>query len=239
MTEQQKFSEEFISAFVDNELTPEEKAQAYTQLGNDEALNRQVCELRKVRDLVGLAYANVPKPNRSMIAIAAVGRKYRSNGLAAGLALIVGGLSGWFLHPSSPTPATLVAAQVTPGDEATAKVLFHVSDGSVEHLKYVLDEVESLMKFYRDTNQLARVEVIANGDGLGLLTANVSPYADRIQRMQQEYASLTFVACQNTIERFQRELGLRTVLLPGVIKIDSGVAQLMRRQHQGWAYIQA
>ncbi len=236
MNEQGKFSEEFISAFVDDELTPEEKAQAYAQLGNDEALNRQVCELRKVRDLVALAYRDVPTPARGLTALAA-GRRC-STALAAGLALAIGVVGGWFLRPVSDTPPSTAVAQATPSAEDPAKVLFHVSDGNPEHLKTVLDEVENLMKFYRQTNQKARVEVITNGGGLSLLMAGISPHAERIQRMQKEYRDLTFVACQNTIDRIQQELGLHAKLLPGVVVIDSGVAQLMRRQHQGWAYIQ-
>ena len=55
MNKEEKFSEEFINAFVDDELTPDEKAQAYARLGDDVVLNHQVCELRKVRDLVALA----------------------------------------------------------------------------------------------------------------------------------------------------------------------------------------
>lgn len=238
MNKEQKFSEEFINAFVDDELTPDEKAQAYAQLGDDVVLNRQVCELRKVRDLVALAYKNVPMPDRNMTGIAAVGKKYCRNGLAAGLALVIGGLAGWFLHSSSQAPQIATAAQAIQGAEDPAKVLFHVSDGNPEHLKTVLDEVENLMKFYRQANQKARVEVITNGGGLSLVMAGISPYAERIQRMQREYRDLTFVACQNTIDRFQQELGLYAKLLPGVVVIDSGVAQIMRRQHQGWAYIQ-
>ena len=94
------------------------------------------------------------------------------------------------------------------------------------------------MKFYHRSHQKARVEVITNGGGLNLLLAGISPYAERISRMQKEYDGLTFVACQNTIDRFQQELGVSAKLLPGVAVIDSGVAQIMRRQHQGWAYIQ-
>ena len=236
MNEQGKFSEEFISAFVDDELTPEEKAQAYARLGDDEALNREICQLRKVRDLVALAYRDVPTPACGNTALAASRRC--STALAAGLALAIGAVGGWFLHPVSETPDNTLVTQVTPAAEDPAKVLFHVSDGNPEHLTTVLDEVENLMKFYRQTNQKARVEVITNGGGLSLLMAGVSPHAERIQRMQKEYRDLTFVACQNTIDRIQQELGLHAKLLPGVVVIDSGVAQLMRRQHQGWAYIQ-
>lgn len=236
MNKEQQFSEEFINAFVDDELTPDEKAQAYARLGDDVLLNRQVCELRKVRDLVSLAYRNVPAPACNTSAVV-VGRKC-STAIAAGLALVVGGLGGWFLNQASHAPDNAAVALAVPAAEDPAKVLFHVSEGSPEHLKTVLDEVENLMKFYRQTQQKARVEVITNGGGLSLLMAGISPYAERIQRMQKEYNDLTFVACQNTIERIQQELGLQAKLLPGVVVIDSGVAQIMRRQNQGWAYIQ-
>lgn len=235
MSQEKKFSDEFINAFIDDELTPEEKAQAYSRLGNDEALNRQICELRKVRDLVALAYRHVPGHEPRMGATVA-GRKC-SPALAAGLALIIGGVGGWFLHPAQAPrePDQLIASNAA---QDTDKVLFHVSDGDPDHLKTVLDEVENLMTFYRETHKKARVEVITNGGGLSLLMAGISPYAERIQRMQKEYSDLTFVACQNTIDRVQQELGLTAKLLPGVVVIDSGVAQIMRRQSQGWAYLQ-
>ncbi len=235
MKEQPKFSEEFISAFVDDELTPEEKAQAYAQLGDDEALNRQVCELRKVRDLVQLAYKEPPIPAKGMATFAGA-RKF-GLGVAAGLMLLIGGITGWILHAPLVNQNSSVA-QTTTGADTQAKVLFHVSDGQTEHLKTVLDDVEDLMKYYRHSHQKARVEVITNGEGLNLLLTGISPYAERIQKMQKEYHGLTFVACQNTIDRYQQELGLTVKLLPGVVTIDSGVAQIMRRQHQGWAYLQ-
>ncbi len=233
--EEQKFSDEFINAFVDDQLTPEEKAQVYARLSGNEALSRQICELRKTRDLVQLAYKEPPMPTRGMATFSA-GRKI-GLGVAAGLMLAIGGITGWFLHQPSANQVASVAQQA-PGDDVPAKVLFHVSDGHADHLKNVLDDVEELMKHYRLSHQKARVEVITNGEGLSLLLAGISPYAERIQKMQKEYHDLTFVACQNTIDRYQQELGLTAKLLPGVVVIDSGVAQIMRRQHQGWAYIQ-
>ncbi|MBI3545955.1 MAG: DsrE family protein [Gammaproteobacteria bacterium] len=234
MNQEKKFSDEFINAFVDDQLTLEEKQQVYAQLSSDETLKWRICELRKTRDLVALAYKEPPMPTRGLAP--SLGKRKYSLGVAAGLALMVGTVSGWFLH-QTPAPTTLSSARLAAGDE-TAKVLIHVSDGHVDHLKNALDEVESLMQYYRDSKQTARVEVVTNGQGLSLLLANVTPFAERVQSMQKKYPGLSFVACQNTIERFQQETGVAVKLLPGVIVIDSGVAQIMRRQHQGWAYIQ-
>jgi len=106
--EEQKFSDEFINAFVDDQLTPEEKAQVYARLSGNEALSRQICELRKTRDLVQLAYKEPPMPARGMATLSA-GRKI-GLGVAAGLALvIVGGTVGWFLHQSH-APQNIAAA---------------------------------------------------------------------------------------------------------------------------------
>lgn len=235
MSQDKHFSDEFLNAFVDNQLTPEEKSQAYARLSGDPELNRQICELRKVHDLVQLAYKEPPPPPRRAPGFA-VGRKC-SMGLAAGLALLVGGVSGWFLHQTSALHPVSVA-EATKTTEVPAKVLIHVSDAHPDHLKSVLDDVDDLMKYYSRTHQKARVEVVTNGEGLGLLLAGITPYAARIRRMQKEYSGLKFVACQNTIDRYQDELGMTAKLLPGVVVIDSGVAQIMRRQQEGWAYIQ-
>ena len=239
MNQEKKFSDEYLNAFVDDQLVPEEKEQVYACLSRDEDLKRHVCKLRQVRDLVNLAYKELPQPAHRPLP-AARNRRFGCN-LAAGLALAIGATAGWFLYQSASAPRAIAPGMLTqsaaPAEEI-AKVLIHVSDGQTAHLKTVLDEVESLMRFYRDSNQKAHVEVVTNGDGLNLLLSDKSPYAQRIHQMQSEYKNLTFVACQNTIDRFQRDLGLTVKLLPGVVITDSGVAQIMRRQHQGWAYLQ-
>src|SRR3989344_385867 len=58
----QEFSDEFLNAFLDNQLTLEEKDRAYLRISQDETLNRRVCELRKIQDMVRLSYQNSPPP---------------------------------------------------------------------------------------------------------------------------------------------------------------------------------
>ncbi|MHB8622592.1 MAG: hypothetical protein ACYC9J_04065 [Sulfuricaulis sp.] len=235
MSQERNLSDELVNAFIDGELTPEEKAQVYAQLTNNNGLNRQICELHKVRDLIQFAYKDPPIPLTGMTTFTNF-HKF-GLGLAAGVALLIGGVAGWFLHQYS-EPSNVHMAQVALVKPKTANVLIHVSDGHMDHLKEVLDDVEELMKSYRRSHQKARVEVVANGGGLNLLLSGISPFADRIRKMQKEYDGLTFVACQNTIDYYHQDLGINAKLLPGVVITDSGVAQIMRRQRQGWAYIQ-
>lgn len=260
MSQDQKFSDEFLNAFVDDQLTPEEKGRAYASINNDEGLNRRVCELRKARDLVQLAYKDLP-------AAALTGPRGRRSGrlranLAAGFILAVGVALGWVLHqpttlvnearvtaPTAPAAPTLAAITVERAPRAPAvkpiaaagseiKVLFHLNSDNPDRIQGVLDEAEALLKYYQSIGQIARVQVIVNGDGLNLLRADKSPDPDRVSAMQKTYDNLSFAACQNTIDRLKREQGITAQLLPGAIVVDSGVAQIILRQQQGWIYIQ-
>jgi intracellular sulfur oxidation DsrE/DsrF family protein len=298
MTQEKRFSDEFLNAFVDDQLAAEEKGRAYLEIGQDEALNRQVCELRKLHDLVKLAYREVPAPP-ARTAAPTPRRRGRRAAVAAAVLLALGLALGSQIgapparaplttttpaitvprtvpvatpaqpaavpirramfvpvEPPAPTapaaaaapavetpPALLaaapsVAAREPASPEAKNKVLLHVAHDNVARLGQTLDEIEGLLRYYRDSRQSARVEVVINGRGLELVRVDTSAYAERIQRLQQEYDNLTFAACQNTIDRLRREQGIIVRLLPGVVTIDSGMAEISRRQHQGWTYLQ-
>jgi len=56
--------------------------------------------------------------------------------------------------------------------------------------------------------------------------------------LSTRYERLTFAACQNTIDRLRQDQGISVQLLPEAVIIDSGVAEVIKRQQQGWAYIQ-
>ncbi|HEX9627320.1 MAG TPA: hypothetical protein VGA00_10330 [Acidiferrobacterales bacterium] len=238
----ERFSDEYLNSFVDDQLSTDEKSRAYAMINQDEAVNRRVCELRKLRDLVQLAYKHPPAPP-SQTRPAQSGNFVRT--AAASLLLGLGLLVSW-LQYHAPTPSQDRQAIAGGGDRALPivsadareiKVLFHLNSGNVARMKEVLDEAEGLLKLYGETGQPARVEIITNGDGLNLLRAQTSPYAERVQAMRARYPNLVFAACQNTIERLSAH-GIDMHLLPGTIVIDSGVAQIIQRQQQGWLYIQ-
>jgi hypothetical protein len=63
MNRDTQFSDEFLNAFVDDEITFEEKSVVYACLSRDEAFNRRVCELRKLHDLIQLAYKHLSPPS--------------------------------------------------------------------------------------------------------------------------------------------------------------------------------
>jgi intracellular sulfur oxidation DsrE/DsrF family protein len=101
----------------------------------------------------------------------------------------------------------------------------------------LLNEIEALLVEYRAAQAPLRVEVVAHGDGLDVLRTQLSAHRARVQAMADHYQNLTFVACQNTIDRLQVEQGVEVVLLPQARLTESGVDHVVRRQQQGWVYI--
>jgi len=307
MSQEKRFSDEFLNAFVDNQIAAEEKSRAYVEIHQDEELNRQVCELRKLHDLVQLAYREPPAPPVHTITGSNSGRARLRFGVAASFLMTLGIILGSqirvpepaitpqaILAPSTVTPHTSqvataassrqsslrtnpnktkvvaktapkqlavaptanpqevtpvatavaptelapVAAQSEISGNAQTKVLIHLARDDNTQLSHALDDIEGLLKHYREANLNARVEVVVNGGGLALVRTDTSAFAERIQRLQQEYDNLTFAACQNTIDRLRHDKGIIVRLLPGVVTIDSGMAEIMRRQNQGWTYVQ-
>jgi uncharacterized protein len=79
----------------------------------------------------------------------------------------------------------------------------------------------------------ARIEVVAHGDGLDLLVASKNAeIAERLAQLNR--AGVVFAACQNTM---QRRAIAPDQLSPFATPVDSGVAELARKQLAGWAYL--
>ncbi len=251
MSDRTNFSDELLNALVDEQLAPEDAERIYEQMQQDAQLTRRICELRALREMVRLSYRDVPQPSHRPTDRALVSPlRWRYVGaVAAGILVTLGTLFVWQARDdiTNPTPPGLVtqqpAAALNDLADAAAppiiKVLFHLNSNDRDLIKQSLQDVESALKLYRRTGQHARVQIVANGEGLDLLRVGASPYPETVRRMLQEYDNLQFVACQNTIDRLKRERGVTARLLPGVIVIDSGVAEIMRRQREGWVYIRA
>ena len=77
-----------------------------------------------------------------------------------------------------------------------------------------------------------QIEVVVYGKGLSLLLKTNAAFEERIKKASE--TGVVFAACQNSMR-------LRKVttedLLPFAAQVDSGVAELIRKQEAGWSYV--
>lgn len=78
----------------------------------------------------------------------------------------------------------------------------------------------------------ARVEVVFFGPGLNMLLKKNTAYEERLKQLSD--SGVTLAACQNAM----RFMNVKSEdLFPFATEVDSGVAELVRKQKAGWQYI--
>ena len=117
-------------------------------------------------------------------------------------------------------------AQTTPAGKH--KVVFHVAApvGFFNNVNNIIDAFEA--------DGGVQVDVVFNGQGLNMLVKAKSEYETQLKAVAEKGVKLS--ACQNSMKR----LKVATEdLFPFAAQVDSGVAELVRKQESGWAYIKA
>lgn len=235
MSEERKISAEMQSAFVDGQLDAADWACIAERMGQDARLREELCALRAVKEMVQHAYAVPP----------AAQRRSGRGGLrrwtsAASVALAAG--AGWFGHAWWNAPVELDPASAYMLRDAQGlgrdRILVHVSSGDRASLGRTLDEVEDLLRAARIEERSIKVEIVANRDGIDLLRARVSPYADRLAALRAQYANFELVACGQTVQKL-RERGAAVELLPGTQVAPSALDEVVKRLRDGWVYVRA
>jgi len=227
MSQEREVSREMQNAFVDGQLDAADWTALVERMGNDEALRRQVCELRTLKDMVKSAYASA-RPHGT-----APAADRRGWARVAGLALVFA-LAGWLTHDAT---ERIGAAAALRGVAANGLVV-HVASSRGEVVNTALEEVEDYLRDARTAGRKVRVEIVANQTGLDILRADKSTYSKRLERLRAMYPNLTYIACHQTADRL-REKGVKVTLLPGVHFAPTALDEIVKRMQQGWVYIRA
>jgi len=234
-----------LNAYIDGELSPDQQAELLESMRSDPELARHASELGQLKAQLRLAYADPPKPQRQ--GVAKVGASWRA--IAASFLLLgLGLVSGWVLHANAPglgiqgdrfvvlDPAGRGQAPAIT-EEGETRIVFHLTNPDQTLAGELLDDVESMLAAYESDGRPLRIEVVGHSEGLSLLRERLSQHKERIHQLAGQYTNLTFVACQNTINRLKVERGIEVKLVPDAEVIDSGVSHVVKRQKEGWSYI--
>lgn len=75
---------------------------------------------------------------------------------------------------------------------------------------------------------------MAHGKGLGLILETNEAMQERLQSISK--ADMRFAACENAMRGMNVS---KEDLLPFATTVDSGVAEVVRKQETGWSYIKS
>lgn len=110
------------------------------------------------------------------------------------------------------------------------RVVFELTAEPAAQWEAVLNNVENLQKAFAPES--VEIEMVAHGKGLGILRKTNTAQAGRLAKIAAK--GVRFAACENTMRRMNLH---KSDLFELAVTVDSGVAQVVRRQEAGWAYI--
>ena len=160
--------------------------------------------------------------------------------IAAAVLLVgFGGVLGWMVAKEtqlSPRaiPSALEAGVLPPATEAQ-HILVRWGSDETQKAQESLEMVKALLAQSAHDPGF-RLEVLANADGVRLLSAEDSPYAAEIAALAKKYPNVRFLACGNSLKTLNKT-GTHLRLLPEVQITPSAVEQVANRVREGWSYL--
>lgn len=233
MTEKDIFSDEMLNAYIDGELGDDDARRLLGQLQYDPRLSERLAHLREVHDMLKMSYADVKPPVRCD---KNTGWQMPSS-LVAGFLLVIGVSIGWVTSNSLSENTNAQQISQQPSADGVWRIVMHISTVDEYMQNALLEETETLLKTFEENGQKAEVEIVASGEGLALLMASRSNYAQRISGLQSKYSNLTFTACNRSMKRIAEIQDDEVDLLPNTHVAVSGINEILKRQQEGWHYI--
>jgi uncharacterized protein len=130
--------------------------------------------------------------------------------------------------------AAIALPSVSQAPQAAAKpkhkVVFELNAPAPSGWDQLFHNVDNVLKIFGADG--VQVEVVFFGKGLRMLLKDNAQYAARLKEAADK--GVTLAACQNSM----RAAKITTEdLFPFAAQVDSGVAELVRKQEAGWSYI--
>jgi intracellular sulfur oxidation DsrE/DsrF family protein len=215
-----------LNALADGELDSLETEALIQEIRDHPDLQRELCDIHMLKDMVKSAYPLEASPS-----IAQYRRTSYLGAIAASfLILAVGFIAGnWTGSRTIDEGFTLSMVEHAPN-----KVVLHIGDADNEKFERALAKAEQLLVDYGRKNM--QVDIVTSAGGIDLLRHKTSLYIEKVSTMKNNYESLAFVACNNTLARLKQE-GKPIDLVAEAVVAPSAVQYVVQRLQQGWSYV--
>ena len=235
MSMDDKYSDEKLQMFIDDEMNSSDRAEMLEDINQDEQLSNRVCELIQLKDAVRLAYSEPPTSTHAAAGGNAAMHPVWLNAVAAILLLTVGAVGGWLLYPQLEAfngPANIAAAP----QQQTEKIILHISKSDPKHFTTALAYAEKFLAEHDTGNN--QIDVVAHAGGLDLMRADASPLREQIITLMDKHDNIHFIACAGAINMYTQKNGVAPDIIQGVGTDNTAFDHIVGRlQSGGWQYI--
>ncbi len=225
--------ERILHAYVDGELSAQEKSRLLVKMENDNSIRDRACSLQRTKEWVKFSFEHETAPTRSLPRARHHFWETSCFHVAASVLVVVLAFgAGWFGNSlQRDVPQKLALESISSG---TQHVILHIGESDEARFSSILAKAEKILREYRDSG--IQVEVVANAGGLDMLRTASSRHVDHIKSMISSYDNVRFIACSKGLERL-RAGGRDSIVIEGVDAHEPAADHLVQRLTEGWTYI--
>lgn len=228
MVSDDDIDETTLNAYVDRQLDPELQQAVLHAMQCDARIRQRVGQLRMAKDWIRAGFPASPAKPLAQARSRGAWHRVGSALAASVIALAIGIGSGVLGYLCADAGVFASAVQDQP-----QRIVLHLDESQPERFRAVLDYAEQFLRQHSEGG--AQVEVVANANGLDLVTSGVSPYETRVRTMMQQYPNLHFIACANSIRQL-RKRGSEALMITDVHSSSTALDHIVSRLRDGWSY---
>lgn len=240
MSDNKQFNEHQLNSFIDHELDAEEREQIFAEAEQTPEIDKEICEHRKLKELVRHAYDSVPAPQKMITASPkphqmSHRRFYTAASVLFAVSFLVGSLLTHNFWPTNTVNVKVNDPQSFEFAEYTQdinKIILHLESNDPALMEAALNRAEYLVANSSGDNPVL-VELVTNDKGLDLLRSDLSPFAQRISDLSNQ--DVVFIACARKIDNL-RKSGTEVNLVPEAEARYTALDRVVNRLQQGWSY---
>jgi len=121
--------------------------------------------------------------------------------------------------------------------DARHHVVIHVDSPDAEVMTEALHNAANLIETLRKEASTVGIEIVANGPGISMFIASMSPVKDEVRRIHAAYPDVVMSACAVSLAHTEDAMKKTLTVLPEARIIPSGAVRIMELEEQHWAYL--
>ena len=246
MKEQNQYSDEHISAYIDGELDNEERARLLFDEQQDTKLAQRISDSRTLKEKVQLAYLDVSSQAMTKKPFSCAKFVNSRRALVAGISALI--ITAALLIPTVTNNHDITLASIliktteaVSSDEISTlvgnnkRVVINLSRYQPESFDTTIDHIEALLSQHNNDKSFS-VEIVANKNGLKALDTRMSVHAERILLLAKNYNNLDIVACAKSMANLA-DSGDPIKLMKDILVSPSAAEQVAKRMSDGWIFL--
>jgi intracellular sulfur oxidation DsrE/DsrF family protein len=143
------------------------------------------------------------------------------------------------LAPRAAACALILSALAPPAlrAEAPHRMVIHVNSPTRETMVEALNNAGNVIDYFRQRGSTATIEIVANGRGVTMFAAGMSPVGGELAAFHARYPDTVFDACASSLAAVGKALNRKLEVLPEARTVPSGAARILELEEQHWAYL--